>query len=122
MDGELNLEWKRGDCEVSWQWNGRTITRSYDRPVRSAAALGSPPCIVIVEPLELSGPSNALVLNPDGSERLRLIPPKVEYELGFDQVFASSMGIEAVFSGRFRDVHGEPDFETGALRNVCEWR
>lgn len=78
--------------------------------------------IVIVEPWELSGPGNALVLDPDGVERLRLIPPDVEYPLGFSQVYQSSTGIEAVFSGRFKDVHGEPDLETGEIGNVCEWR
>ena len=123
MDDEpLNLNWKRGDCTVTWQWKGQSIIRSYDFPVPSAAVLGTPPVIVIVEPWQLSGPNNAVIFDLDGVERLRLIPPQVEYPLGFSQVFQSSAVIEAVFSGRFRDLHGEPDFDTGEIRNVREWR
>lgn len=118
----LNLHWQRGDRSVSWSCNGRKVVRRYDTAIRSVAVLGSPPFVVLVEPWELSGPRNAVVFEADGSERLRLIPPQVEYPLGFDQVFASSAGVEAVFSGRFRDVHGEPDFQSGIIHNVREWR
>lgn len=96
--------------------------RDYELPVRSAALIGTPDCIAIVEPYELFGPQNALLVELNGSDRLRLICPPVESPLGFSQIFVSTTGIETVFAARYGEVHGDADLTTGLLQNVREWR
>jgi hypothetical protein len=117
-----DLQWTRDSSTVQWWWKGRTVCLRYAEPVRSAAVVGEPPVVIVVEPLEYSAPRNAVVFEPDGSERLRLIGPKSAGVIGFDQVFQSRGVVEAVLFTHGADLHGEPDFATGELRNVAEWR
>ena len=42
--------------------------------------------------------------------------------MGFDQVFRSRAGVEAVFASRKQDVHGNSNLIDGRLDNVSEWR
>jgi hypothetical protein len=118
-----DLQWERGSNTVQWWWKGRTVCLRYPQPIRSAAVIGDPAVVVVVEPLEHSAPRNAVVFEPDGTEGLRLIPPNSPNTItGFDQVFQSAGAIEAVLFTNGADLHGEPDLATGELRNVAEWR
>jgi hypothetical protein len=66
------------------------------------------------------------VLNPDGTERLRLQPPPVSpepsWDIGFYQVYADPTGLVAVFATQVGDFWGRPDLNTGELTNVTQWR
>jgi hypothetical protein len=69
---------------------------------------------------------NAAVLNPDGTERLRLRPPNVATEpywhIGFDQVYTDPTGLVAVFATQVGDFWGRPNLQTGELTDVATWR
>lgn len=119
----VQLEWTKGDLTVSWNHSGGEVVKTYLEPPRSAVYLDDPPSVVVVEAMPGSpGPSNAVVYEVDGTERVRLIPPDVPEPIGFDQVFRSRAGVEAVFASRKIDVHGDPNLLDGTLRNVREWR
>ena len=108
---------------VSWVFEGRTISKKFVQPPRSAVFVDDPPSVVIVEPMnETMVVSNAVVYDLDGRERLRLDPPAIDRPIGFDQVFMSRAGLVAVFATRSGDFHGVPDLSTGILRDVREWR
>lgn len=66
------------------------------------------------------------MFNPDGSERLRLLPPDVSrepiWQLGFYAVYPSEGVLVVVFSTRNGDYWGKPNLETGELTDVTHWR
>jgi hypothetical protein len=63
---------------------------------------------------------NAVVYDPDGTERLRLVPPRAG--TGFYAVYPGSTGLVAVFTTRTGDVWGTPNLSTGELTDVAPWR
>ena len=69
---------------------------------------------------------NAVVFDPDGTERLRLQPPDVSpessWDIGFDQVYAGPSGLVAVFATGAGDFWARPDLNTGELMNIAQWR
>jgi len=70
-------------------------------------------------------PDNAVVLNPDGTERLRLVPPQAverHWAIGFYAVYPDPGGLVAVFSTQAGDVWGRPNLTTGQLTDVAPWR
>lgn len=121
-DVSITLVWQRGDTSARWTYDGREIVWNSSEPLRSAAFVVEPTSIVLVEAPSVGGISNAVVLNLDGSERIRLEPPEARSPIGFDQVFQSRAGVVAVFATRNGDLQGEPDLQSGKLTNVREWR
>lgn len=90
--------------------------------------LKKPPSIIVVEEHDRSRPraDNAAVLDPDGSEHLRLRPPKISpepsWDIGFDQAFADPDGLVAVFPTRVGDFWDRPDLHTGELSDLATCR
>ena len=119
---DVELRWQPGDSSASWVNGGVRIVKDHQEALQSAVYLDDPPSIVLVESISRSGPRNAVVYELDGTERTRLHPPLLPDPLGFDQVFKSSAGVEAVFITRRGDFHGTPDLVTGDIRNVHDWR
>jgi hypothetical protein len=82
--------------------------------------------VIVVEPLVEGGRlDNAVVFEPDGSERLRLIPPVMRvprWAHGFYAVYVSDGDLIAVFTTQVGDLWGTPNLETGELSNVSQWR
>lgn len=118
----MDIRWSKGDARVAWTFEGQTIELHFGVPPCTVAWIESPGSVVVVEALGESAPYNAVVYNPDGSERLRLIPPRLHEVLGFYQVFQSRDDVVAVVSTRQADFWGVPDLMTGELANVHEWR
>ena len=120
----MNAEvvWEKGDRTVRWTFEGHQISKTYSDPPMSAVYLSDPPSIVVVEHVWSAGPSNAVVYDLDGKERVRLQPPPLPGLIGFWEVFASRTGVEAVLLTRGEQFHGQPDLVSGELSNVHEWR
>lgn len=120
----MEVNWARGNKEVSWEHEGRTVRIIFDEAPRCVDYIAEAEVVVAVEEfaIEAPKPSNAVVYNLDGTERLRLQPPIVQTPLGFDQVFSSRAGVEAVFSAYDFYLHGRPDFESGVVSDWREWR
>lgn len=121
------LRWSPGESLVSWTYDGTDVEKWFPTPPRSVAAWDDPPCLVVVE----SWPDgerldNAVILNPDGSERVRLRPPDIwperHWRLGFYTVYPGDHELTVVFATRVVDVHGRLNFSTGELTDVTEWR
>lgn len=119
----MDVQWDRTSTSVSWERGGDMVRLTLEDAPRSVAYINDADVIVVVEAIKIpSIGSNAVVYNSDGTERLRLQPPLVSDPIGFDQVFQSRAGVTAVFATRKGDVHGRPNFATGLLEDVREWR
>ncbi|KDN82363.1 hypothetical protein [Kitasatospora cheerisanensis] len=123
----MDIDWQDGSRTVRWGADFGT-ERTFDRPPVSVLGVDDPPSILVVEDPEGSTarPSNALVLNPDGTERLRLEAPQVpepSWRIGYYTAYPDvDGGIVAVYATRAGDLQGRPDLATGELREVREWR
>lgn len=108
---------------VTWQHQGQHVQLSFKDAPRSVSYIEEADVIVVVEAIhDGASTSNAVVYNLDGTERLRLQPPAAPEPLGFDRVFQSRAGATAVVATRKADVRGRPNFSTGLLEGVGEWR
>lgn len=119
---QIDLLWRPGDSTACWSFAGHQIRKEHALPLQSATYVADPPSVVLVEEISSSGPTNAVVYELDGRERVRLRPPDLSTMMGFDQVFQSSAGVVAVVITRQGDFQGEPDLISGELRNIRDWR
>jgi hypothetical protein len=115
-----------GEAYVEWEWGGVLIRKRFTATPTNVVAWFDPPSVVVVEAISDGEQcDNAVVFDPDGSERLRLQPPTVGdaySRIGFYTVYVSGGLLVAVFSTRAGDFWGVPDLLTGELRNVRQWR
>jgi hypothetical protein len=87
-----------------------------------------PPSVLIVEAIEgtRARPSNTVVFNEDGTERLRLSVPSLSetsWRIGYYLAYVDQKEqIVAVYSTRVGDLRGKLDLRTGELMDVHEWR
>ncbi len=124
---EIQILWREGDTDVRWRSGGDTVVKPYRMPPATVTAWADPPSvIVVVEPEEAGRLDNAIVYEPDGTERLRLVPPPIggepDWKVGFYAVYADPQGLVAVFTTTNGDYWGRPDLTTGELAGVAEWR
>jgi hypothetical protein len=122
-----NVRWTSGSRTASWENDSVFVEKAWDFIPRTVTGWNRPPSVIVVEPIVEGGRlDNAVVLNPDGTERLRLIPPRVAGEpiwnLGFYAVYESNDHLVAVFTTRVGDWWGQPDLTTGQLASLAEWR
>lgn len=120
-------DWFEGDQIVTWTWQGNEVEKTFPLPPRSVVFWQDPPSVIVVEAIhDGMRPDNAVVLDPDGSERIRLVPPVAErsplWNIGFYTAYEEGEGLVVVFSTRGGDVWGRPDLLTGELRDVSAWR
>lgn len=124
----IKLQWTPGTSSITWRYGETEVRKDYPAPPETVTAWSDPPCIIVVEAQSDPRPrlDNAVVFNPDGTQRLRLRPPKVSpepsWDIGFYAVYAGLTGLVAVFATRVGDFWGRPDLNTGELRNVAQWR
>jgi hypothetical protein len=119
----MDVRWAPGECTVSWG----EVVKNYEKPPRSVVAVADPPGVLVVEALAGAGsnPDNAVFFNEDGTERVRLKPldfAEKHWRIGYDQAFMSNDRLVVVYLGVTADRWGTPDFDTGELRDVHEWR
>ncbi|MFD9128229.1 hypothetical protein [Kitasatospora sp. NPDC059571] len=124
----MDIDWEPGRRTVRWTGADGTGERTFERPPASVVALADPPGVLVVEEPEgnPARPSNALVLDADGRERLRLAPPPVpepSWRIGYHTAYRDAEGqLVAVYATQAGDLWGRPDLSTGELRDVREWR
>jgi hypothetical protein len=124
----IELHWQPGQSLVSWTYGDARASMQYQQSPLTVTAWPDPPSVIVVEAQQQPHPrtDNAVVFDPDGTERLRLQPPDVSpepsWDIGFDQVYADASGLVAVFATRTGDFWGRPDLDTGELMNIAQWR
>lgn len=123
----LRLDWSEDQAVVNWRWGALQVEKEYERSPQAVVMVKEPPGVLVVEPLtESSTLNDAVVFNPDGTERIRLKHPQVvaepSWNVGFYAAFEDPQGLVIVFSTTVGDFWGRPDWETGELRDVREWR
>ena len=128
----MALSWREGETVVRWTYDGVDVAIPFPEPPQSVTAWHDPPCVIVVE--QLGDPTghwdgrkrNAVVYDPDGSERVRLTPPERlagSYHLvGFYAVYPDTTGLVAVVTTRTGDFWGRPNLDTGELTDLHEWR
>jgi hypothetical protein len=114
----IELRWAEGERDVRWTRGETQAGTTFPAPPYTVTSWPDPPSIVVVE----ADPrvDNAVVLNLDGTERLRLVPP--QDSTGFYAVYPGSTGLIAVFTTSTGDRWGTPDLTTGTLSDVTLWR
>lgn len=123
----ITTSWTAGESVVVWEHDGIVARREFSEPPSAVAVWEEPPSVVVVEPIRAGGRlDNALVLDEQGNERVRLQPPQWDGERhwlqGYYTVYVSLGILTAVFHTTVGDFWGVPDLETGELKNVTEWR
>jgi len=124
----MDLRWERGQTQIHWAYAESQVHKTYPAPPGDVLAWPDPPSVIVIEAQDESNPrvDNAVVLNPDGTERLRLEPPAVvperHWNIGFYTIYAEPGGLVAVFSTQVGDYWGRPDLHTGKLSNIAQWR
>lgn len=122
------LSWNEGDRTVTWTFQEAVISKALPEPPQSVLVVLDPPSVIVVEAMDGNGQrlNNAVIYEPDGRERVRLVPPDVggepRWRYGFYTVHAEPQGLVAVFATAVGDFWGRPDLETGELSNVSQWR
>lgn len=124
----MDVIWDSGSDTVRWEAGGERIEKMFPRPPLSVIESSDPPGVLVVEALENNSvrPSNAVVYNEDGSERLRLKAPELpepSWRIGYYLAFMDEFDqLIAVYSTRVGDLKGTPDLRTGELFDIGEWR
>lgn len=120
----IDVRWSEGSRDVAWTYGDVEVRMTCAAAPSSVIAWSDPPSVIVVE--ESSRVDNAVVFDPDGTERLRLRPPRTSserhWDIGFYTVYAEPHGLVAVFSTQVGDFWGTPDLRTGELANVAVWR
>lgn len=122
----IRLTWQRGSSNVAWDYDGAHTQVALDEVPEAVVAWEEPPSVIVLEQMG-KRLDNAVVYNPDGAERLRLVPPyAIVAELsrlqGFYTICVSRDVLTAVYATTVGDFWGVPDLTTGELANVTEWR
>lgn len=123
----VTLYWNERESTVRWDYRGTAVVKTFSEPPQSVLVVVDPPSVIVVEAIDESGKrlDNAVVYEPDGRERLRLVPPSLgepHWRRGFYEVYSDPYGVVAVFTTTVGDFWGRPNLETGALHNVSESR
>ena len=125
----ITLDWPQGSLVVRWTHDGQSVERAYDRPPQSVMVWGD--LVLVVEALDYTphtATNNAAVLTADGSEVVRLTPPRglvaePSWVFGFYQAYPDADGQPiVVVSTQVGDFWGRPDTVEGTLIDVREWR
>ncbi|WP_436536000.1 hypothetical protein [Actinoplanes sp. HUAS TT8] len=126
MPSEPHIEWSAESTTIRWPHDGKIVVKTLERPPEDVLYWPQPASILVLEPIIDGRLDNLAVLNLDGQERLRMRPPQVVSEptwnRGFYAIYPSEGVLVTVFKTEVGDWWGDPDLETGELRNVTQWR
>jgi hypothetical protein len=122
----IRLAWAEGSHIVEWDYGGTHTTIALDQVPVAVVGWAEPPSVIVLEPMG-ERVDNAVVYNPDGTQRLRLVPPSViaaesSWRPGFYTIYTSLGVLTAVYSTSAGDFWGVPDLRSGQLANVTRWR
>ena len=119
----VNLQWSRPSKSVSWAYGGTIVSKSYSYPIASVNLLRGGSGAAIVEPIEHSGPRNAVIFNADGSERCRIELPFPDSQVqGFADMYYIQDELTAVAVTPGRDFAVVVDASNGKCLRSYETR
>src|SRR6266498_997437 len=127
MSSGFQVEWQPGSKTARWAHRGKDVVKTFETAPDAVIYWPEPPSILALEPIVEGGRlDNVVVFDPDGRERLRLKPPRVvserSWDKGFYSIYPSGGVLVTVFQTAVGDFWGDPNLETGELRNVKQWR
>lgn len=122
------VEWREGESIVRWTAASVVIEKDFVPPPEAVVVTANPPGVLIVEALPAGSDrlNNAIVFDPDGTERVRLTPPDVveekSWNIGFYTAYNDPEGLVVVFSTTVGDFWGRPNLITGDIPDIKPWR
>lgn len=117
------LAWKRGSAVVAWDSDGERIEKVYRGPVSSVCQLRDGGGLALVEPIDETGPNNAVVFNANGTVRFRVKPPLPTYQVqGFADMYYVKDELTAILVTPGRDFAVVVDGKTGECLRTYETR
>ena len=83
-----DLQWEPGSNRVTWVCDGAPVLWARESPLQSVCLLDDGDGLAIAESIKETGPRNAVIVNCDGSERIRLAVPFPSGETyGYDSIY-----------------------------------
>ncbi|RPF30245.1 hypothetical protein EDD96_6840 [Streptomyces sp. Ag109_G2-6] len=130
---DLVVSWKQGDTTVRWDSPAGNVEKSYELPPQAVVAWREydQDWVVVVEGINaapFSPSDNAVVYSADGTERVRLQPPRdlvpnPEDVHGFYDAFPQhGRPLMIMVTRNAGDFHGRIDLETGEIVDTNTWR
>ncbi|MBN1910399.1 MAG: hypothetical protein JW818_11710 [Pirellulales bacterium] len=117
------LAWQRGSAVVIWDCDGERIEKAYRGPVTSVCPLRDGDGLALVEPIDETGPNNAVVFNADGTVRFRVKPPLPTQQVqGFADMYYVKDELTAIMVTPGRDFAVVVDDKTGEYLRIYETR
>jgi hypothetical protein len=117
------LIWQRGSAVASWYCEGRRVEKAYRKPIASVCELHGGCGVALVEAIEESGPSNAVVFDDDGGVRFRVDIPLPHYQVqGFADMYYIKDELTAILVTPGRDFAVVIDSQTGKCMRTYETR
>ncbi|NNJ05695.1 hypothetical protein HHX38_16340 [Streptomyces sp. PKU-MA01144] len=121
--------WRHGDRVVRWMHGDRTVRKDFAGPTQAALAWAGR--VLVVEALDdapYTPTDNAVVYEADGTELVRLAPPRdlvaePSWVFGFFTAHLDARGRPVlVVATQVGDFWGHPDLASGTVVDVQEWR
>jgi hypothetical protein len=126
MPAEPHIYCLPGSTTVRWTHEGQDVVKTFQEAPEAVLYWAPPPSILMLEPITDGRLDNLAVFDLDGRERLRMKPPRVvrepSWNRGFYAIYPSDGVLVTVFQTTVGQYWGDPDLETGELRNVTQWR
>ncbi|MFG2757319.1 hypothetical protein [Streptomyces wuyuanensis] len=122
-------DWSHGDRVVRWTHGGRIVRKDFTGPTQAALAWNGR--VLVVEALDdtpYTPTDNAVVYEADGTELVRLTPPRdlvaePSWVFGFFTAHLDARGRPVlVVATQVGDFWGHPDLTAGTVVDVQEWR
>ncbi|MEU2164232.1 hypothetical protein QRN89_12270 [Streptomyces chengbuensis] len=121
--------WSHGDRVVRWTHGGGIVQKDFAGPTQAALAWNGR--VLVVEALDdtpYTPTDNAVVYEADGTELVRLAPPRdlvaePSWVFGFFTAHLDAEGRPVlVVATQVGDFWGHPDLASGTVVDVQEWR
>ncbi|MFE1413391.1 hypothetical protein ACFW6F_21680 [Streptomyces sp. NPDC058746] len=130
---DVVTSWAQGDTTVRWSGPAGEVEKSYDLPPQDVMAWreNGETLVLVVEAINdapFTPSDNAVVYRADGSERLRLQPPRdllsnPDDVQGFYTAFPQGgRPLLVIVTRNAGDFQGRIDLETGEIVDTNTWR
>ena len=113
--------WAARGAEVSWKCGDIRVQRKYSADI-VAIPLRDGSGVAVVEPEATAGPLNAVIFNCDGSERVRLVPPRPTDGNGFYDMYYVNGVLTGIVGIQGGDFALEIDEKSGQILRKYETR
>ena len=115
----MNIKIGSGGKEISWDYGGKKVKKSYSDVLMGYEILPDDSGIVLLEPVTQVGAENAVIYNTDGTQRWRLpFPPDIGTGLLFDQVGMSAGELIVIGIVNGRDIKFLVDYTKLEYQNI----